>query len=102
VVTLAATVGTVVVATLTVYALAMARFPGSNLVFFLILAMIPFQAIITPLFMVLQTLHLNNSLVGLTLVYITFNLPLGLFIRRNALPPCRIVLRSLRGWTAAA
>ena len=46
--------------------------------------MIPFQAIITPLFMVLKTLHLNNSLIGLTIVYITFNLPFGLFIMRNS------------------
>lgn len=85
-VTLAATVLTVVVATLAGYALARARFPGSNVVFFVALAtfMIPFQAIITPLFMVLKTLGLNNSLVGLTIVYVTFNLPFGLFIMRNS------------------
>ncbi len=85
-VTLAATIGTVLVATFAGYALARAKFPGSNIVFFLILAtfMIPFQAIITPLFMVLKTLHLNNSLLGLTIVYITFNLPFGLFIMRNS------------------
>jgi multiple sugar transport system permease protein len=86
VVTLAATVGTIIVATFAGYALARAKFPGSNVIFFLILAtfMIPFQAIITPLFMVLKTLHLNNSLIGLTIVYITFNLPFGLFIMRNS------------------
>ena len=86
VVTLAATVLTVLVATLAGYALARARFPGSNIVFFVILAtfMIPFQAIITPLFMVLKTLGLNNSLIGLTIIYVTFNLPFGLFIMRNA------------------
>jgi multiple sugar transport system permease protein len=86
VVTLAATLGTVLVSTLAGYALVRAKFWGSGLVFFIILAtfMIPFQAIITPLFMVLKTLHLNNSLVGLTLVYITFNLPFGLFIMRNS------------------
>jgi len=85
-VTLAATVLTVIVATLAGYALARARFPGSTIVFFAILAtfMIPFQAIITPLFMVLKTLGLNNSLVGLTIVYVTFNLPFGLFIMRNS------------------
>lgn len=85
-VTLSATVLTVIVATLAGYALSRARFPGSNIVFFAILAtfMIPFQAIITPLFMVLKTLHLNNSLVGLTIVYVTFNLPFGLFIMRNS------------------
>jgi multiple sugar transport system permease protein len=86
IVTLAATVGTVLIATLAGYALVRAKFWGSSLVFFVILAtfMIPFQAIITPLFMVLKTLNLNNSLVGLTLVYITFNLPFGLFIMRNS------------------
>ena len=85
-VTLSATVLTVIIATLAGYALARARFPGSNIVFFVALAtfMIPFQAIITPLFMVLKTLGLNNSLVGLTIVYVTFNLPFGLFIMRNS------------------
>ncbi len=86
IVTLAATVGTVLIATLAGYALARAKFPGSNVLFFLILAtfMIPFQAIITPLFMVLKTLQLNNSLLGLVVVYVTFNLPFGLFIMRNS------------------
>lgn len=85
-VTLAATAGTVLVATLAGYALARAKFPGSGILFFLILAtfMIPFQAIITPLFMVLKTLQLNNSLLGLVVVYVTFNLPFGLFIMRNS------------------
>ena len=34
--------------------------------------------------MVLQTLHLNNSLVGLDAVYMTFQLPFGLFLMRNS------------------
>jgi multiple sugar transport system permease protein len=86
IVSLGATAAVVVLSTLGGYAFARLRFPGSNIVFFATLAtfMIPFQAIITPLFMVLKTLHLNNSLVGLTLVYITFNLPFGLFVMRNA------------------
>ncbi|MGI3784135.1 MAG: carbohydrate ABC transporter permease [Janthinobacterium lividum] len=85
-VTLSATIGTVLVATLAGYSLARAKFPGSNALFFVILLtfMIPFQAIITPLFMVLKTLHLNNSLIGLTAVYVTFNLPFALFIMRNS------------------
>jgi multiple sugar transport system permease protein len=85
-VSIGATIATVILATLGGYAFAKLRFPGSNLVFFATLAtfMIPFQAIITPLFMVLKTLQLNNSLIGLTLVYITFNLPFGLFVMRNA------------------
>jgi multiple sugar transport system permease protein len=46
--------------------------------------MIPFQAIITPLYVVLHTIGLSNSLVGLTFVYITFQLPFGLFLMRNS------------------
>lgn len=85
-VTLGATAGTVVLSAMAGYAFARARFPGSNIVFFLTLAtfMIPFQAIITPLFMVLKNLGLNNSLLGLAIVYVTFNLPFGIFIMRNA------------------
>lgn len=86
IVSLSTTVGTVVVATLAGYALAKAPFPGRNIMFFGILAtfMIPFQAVMTPLFLELRTLGLNNSLLGLTLVYITFNLPFGLFVMRNS------------------
>ena len=58
----------------------------SYLVFFATLAtfMIPFQAIITPLYIVLKDLGLQNSLLGLALVYTTFNLPFGLFLMRNS------------------
>ena len=85
-VSIGATVATVVLATLGGYAFAKLRFPGSNLVFFATLAtfMIPFQAIITPLYIVLKDLGLQNSLLGLALVYTTFNLPFGLFLMRNS------------------
>jgi multiple sugar transport system permease protein len=81
-----ATIATVVLSTLGGYAFAKLRFPGSNLVFFATLAtfMIPFQAIITPLYIVLKDLGLQNSLLGLGLVYTTFNLPFGLFLMRNS------------------
>ena len=85
-VSVGATIATVVLATLGGYAFAKLRFPGSNLVFFATLAtfMIPFQAIITPLYIVLKDLGLQNSLLGLGLVYTTFNLPFGLFLMRNS------------------
>jgi multiple sugar transport system permease protein len=81
-----ATVLTVVLSTLGGYAFARLRFPGSNLLFFATLAtfMIPFQAIITPLYLVLQRVGLQNSLLGLALVYTTFQLPFGLFLMRNS------------------
>ena len=45
--------------------------------------MIPFQAVLTPLFIELNDLHLTNSLLGLIFVYSTFNLPFGVFVMRN-------------------
>ncbi len=62
------------------------RFPLKNLFFVLIIAtlMIPFQSILTPLFIILAKLGLNNSLVGLVLVYVTLQLPFSVFMMRNA------------------
>jgi multiple sugar transport system permease protein len=81
-----ATLLTVVLATLAGYGFAKLRFRGSGVLFFLILAtfMIPFQAIITPLFSILHGLGLSNTLLGLTLVYTTFQLPFGIFLMRNS------------------
>jgi multiple sugar transport system permease protein len=78
--------GTVVLATLGGYGFARFRFRGSNALFLVVLGtlMVPFQALLTPLYSVLHTLHLQNSLVGLTLVYITFQMPFALFVMRNA------------------
>lgn len=76
----------VVVSTLAGFALSRLRFPGSNVVFLILLTpfMVPFQGILTPLFLVLSYLRLNDSLVGLVLVYSTFQLPFAIFIMRNS------------------
>ena len=76
---------TTVVATLAGYGLARFRFRGAGVVFALILValMIPFQAVLTPLFIELNYMHLTNNLLGLVLVYSTFNLPFGVFVMRN-------------------
>ena len=57
-----------------------------NALFVLIIAtlMIPFQSILTPLFIILAKLGLNNSLLGLMLVYVTLQLPFSVFMMRNA------------------
>lgn len=85
-VTAGTTLGTVALATLAGYGFAKLPFRGSTVVFFAMLAsfMIPFQAIITPLYLILKDIGLQNSLLGLTLVYITFQLPFGIFIMRNS------------------
>jgi multiple sugar transport system permease protein len=76
---------TALVASLAGYGFARFRFRGSAIVFALVLAtlMVPFQALLTPLFLEMHTLGLLNSLVGLALFYTTFNLPFGVFVMRN-------------------
>lgn len=76
---------TTAAATLAGYGLAKFRFRGAGVVFALILValMIPFQAVLTPLFLELNYMHLTNNLLGLVLVYSTFNLPFGVFVMRN-------------------
>jgi multiple sugar transport system permease protein len=85
VVALGTAVLTTVVAMLAGYGLAKFRFRGSGIVFGVILValMIPFQAVLTPLYIELSDLHLTNNLLGLVLVYSTFNLPFGVFVMRN-------------------
>ena len=79
---------TAVLATLAGYGLGRARFRfrGANVVFVLILItlMVPFQAILTPLFLELGFLHLLDSRLGLVLFYSTYNLPFGVFVMRNS------------------
>ena len=79
---------TAVLATLAGYGLGRTRFRfrGANAVFALILVtlMVPFQAIVTPLFLELSFLHLLDSRIGLILFYSTFNLPFGVFVMRNS------------------
>lgn len=76
---------TVFVSTMAGYGLARFHFPGASIVFGTILLafMIPFQAVLTPLFLELHFFHLLNSLLGLVLIYSTFNLPFGVFVMRN-------------------
>jgi len=76
---------TAVIATMAGYGFARFRFRGSGVVFALVLVtmMIPFQALLTPLFLEMHTLGLTNNLAGLALFYTTFNLPFGVFVMRN-------------------
>ena len=77
---------TAVVSVLAGYGFGLFRYRGSGLVFGLVLLafMIPFQAVLTPLFLELHSLHLLNSLIGLALFYTTFNLPVGVYVMRNS------------------
>jgi multiple sugar transport system permease protein len=86
IVSISTAVLTAVIATLAGYGFSKFRFRGSTVIFGLLLVtmMVPFQAILTPLYLQLNAMHLTNSLVGLVLFYITVNLPFGVFVMRNA------------------
>ncbi|MGO8140902.1 ABC transporter permease subunit, partial [Rhizobium leguminosarum] len=62
------------------------RFPGQSLLFVMIMAtmMIPFQSILTPLFLILKVFRMQNNLFGLVLIYVTFQLHFSVFMMRNA------------------
>ncbi|SCX43293.1 multiple sugar transport system permease protein [Klenkia marina] len=78
-----------VVLTLTVsllggYAFARFDFPGKNLLFLgtLAILMVPYATLLIPLYVLLNDLGLQNSLVGLALVLTMFQLPFATFMMR--------------------
>jgi len=77
---------TAAIATLAGYGLGRFAFRGRGVAFALILVtlMIPFQAILTPLFLEMHAMGLSDSRVGLVIFYTTFNLPFGVFVMRNS------------------
>lgn len=77
---------TVVLATLAGFGFSRYPFPGSNLLFLVVLTsiMVPFQVLLTPLFVIARALGIDDSLVGLVLVYTTFQLPFSIFLLRNS------------------
>ncbi|QEN08081.1 carbohydrate ABC transporter permease [Oceanispirochaeta crateris] len=81
------TFSTVLLASLTGYGLAKFKFKGRNFVFLAIMAtmMIPFEAIMIPLYLVTTKLHLQNSYGGLTLPFLVN--AFGVFMMRQYLLP---------------
>ncbi|WP_226832429.1 carbohydrate ABC transporter permease [Brachybacterium sp. FME24] len=76
---------TALVATVAGYGFSKFRFRGSRLAFSLILLsmMVPFQAILTPLYLLMNSVGLTDSLIGLILFYTNFALPFGIFLMKN-------------------
>ena len=68
------------------YALARFPVPGKELIFvFLLLALIiPYQALLTPIFLMFAQVKLTNTLVGLAIVHTVIQLPFSLYIMRNS------------------
>jgi multiple sugar transport system permease protein len=70
------------------YALARFRIPGKEIIFvFLLLALIiPYQALLTPIFLMFAStpIKLTNTLVGLAILHTAIQLPFSLYIMRNS------------------
>jgi multiple sugar transport system permease protein len=68
------------------YGLARFPIPGKEAFFvFLLLALIiPYQALLTPIFLMFAQLKLTNSLLGLAIIHTAIQLPFSLYIMRNS------------------
>jgi multiple sugar transport system permease protein len=79
-------VGSVVVCVLGGYGFARYSFRGRSMLFGTTLGilMVPYATLLVPLYIVLGRLGLQNSLIGLALVLVMFQLPFGIFLMRNS------------------
>ena len=86
IVSISTAVLTMLLSTAAGYGFGRFRFRGSGVAFALIIItlMVPFQAILTPLFLQMNAMRLTDSLLGLVLFYSTVNLPFGVFVMRTA------------------
>ena len=77
---------TLVLSILGGYAFARFRFFGKNALFILVLSilMVPYASLLIPLYVLLQTVGLGNSLLGVALVLTLFQLPFAIFMMRIA------------------
>lgn len=68
------------------YGLARFPIPGKEVIFVLLLLalIIPYQALLTPIFLMFSSLGLTNTLLGLAIIHTTIQLPFSLYIMRNA------------------
>lgn len=84
IVSVAVVAGTVVVSTLAGYAFGTMRFPGDSLLFYLLLAglVIPFEAVIVPLYVELRGMQLTNSYWAVILPLVGVNSAFGTFWMR--------------------
>ena len=75
---------TLIISLLGGYAFARFDFPGKNLLFLSTLAilMVPYATLLIPLYVLLNSVGLSNSLVGVALVLTMFQLPFSTFMMR--------------------
>jgi multiple sugar transport system permease protein len=78
--------GSVLVCVLGGYGFARFTFHGKSVLFGATLAilMVPYATILLPLYILLTRIGLGNTLIGLALVLVMFQLPFGIFLMRNS------------------
>lgn len=84
IVSLITVVLTLVLSLLGGYAFARFDFPGKNVLFLTVLAilMVPYATLLIPLYVLLNSIGLANSLVGVAVVITMFQLPFSMFMMR--------------------
>ncbi len=85
IVSFASTVLSVLVAVPAAYAFSRFQFPGRNLLFYSVLLrnMFPAVVFLMPLFIMMRWLHLVNTEMSLVLTYLTFGLPLSIWLLKG-------------------
>ena len=68
------------------FALGRFKVPGKEIIFvFMLLALIiPYQALLTPIFLMFSSLKLTNTMLGLAIIHTAIHIPFSLYIMRNA------------------
>ncbi|WP_158802074.1 MULTISPECIES: carbohydrate ABC transporter permease [unclassified Acidisoma] len=81
----AATIVTVALAALGAYAFVRLRFPGRDAIFALVVATlaIPAYTVMIPLYRLMIVVHLVDTYLGVTLIYVSAFLPLALWLMRS-------------------
>jgi multiple sugar transport system permease protein len=74
-----------VIASAAGYAFSRFRFRGKNVVAFLLLLTqtFPLVMVIPPIYRIMGSLHLTNSLTGLVIIYVAFNIPFATFLMQS-------------------
>jgi N,N'-diacetylchitobiose transport system permease protein len=85
IVTVSAVLGALVVGFLAALAIARFQFYGRKAIILVILAvqLVPFLALLIPLFLMLQKAHLTNSLIGVSITYLVLILPYTVWTLRG-------------------
>ena len=80
-----AVIGTLVVSTLAGYSFAKFKYPGRNTIYYVLLLslMIPFQTIMLPVYFVLKSLGLLNSLTGISILGVATGLGFSIMMMRS-------------------